>query len=86
MNESTKTLHIEGMTCKNCVKHVEEALNALDGVQRASVDLDLKQATVAFSPELTNESLIEEAVRQAGYEVVEPEAKKPKTGGCGCGD
>lgn len=71
MNESTKTLHIEGMSCQNCVKHVEEALTALDGVQRASVDLDLKQATVDFSADVTNESMIEEAVRRAGYEVVE---------------
>jgi len=85
MRKSTQTLHIEGMTCTNCVKHVEEALSALDGVQRASVDLDLKRATVDFSPKLTNAAMIEEAVRQGGYEVVEPSAKKPRASGCCCG-
>ncbi len=82
MNESTKTLNVEGMTCKNCVKHVEEALNAVEGVQRALVDLEKKQVTVDFLPEVVNVAALEEAVRRAGYEVVEPQAEKPRTGCC----
>lgn len=71
MNESTKVLYVEGMTCKNCVKHVEEALQAVEGVQSASVNLEQKQVTVGFAPGVVNVAMLEEAVRRAGYEVVE---------------
>jgi copper chaperone CopZ len=37
--ETTK-LKIEGMTCPNCAVHVEKALEAVHGVESASVTLD----------------------------------------------
>ena len=42
-----KTYKVEGMMCKNCRRHVEEALNAMDGV-KAEVTLDPPQAVVEF--------------------------------------
>ncbi len=88
MNETNKTLNIEGMSCQHCVGHVEEALRGVDGVQRASANLDQEQVTVDFSPKMTDLNSLEDAVREAGFEVVgvaeQPEGKS--TGCCGCSD
>ena len=68
--ENTKMiLKIEGMMCKNCVKHVDKALNGVAGASDVAVSLEEKQATVTAAPEL--EAALVEAVTEAGYEVVE---------------
>ncbi len=51
-----KTYRVEGMMCKNCRRHVEEALNKMDGV-KAVVTLDPPQAEVEF---LDGERTLEE--------------------------
>lgn len=61
-----KTMVIEGMMCIRCKAHVENALNAIDGVT-ATVDLDSKTATI--SGDVSNEVLTK-AVTDAGYEVI----------------
>ena len=61
-----KTMVIEGMMCVRCKAHVENALNAIDGVT-ATVDLDSKTATI--SGDVSNEALTK-AVTDAGYEVI----------------
>ena len=45
-----KTYRVEGMMCQNCRKHVEKALNSMDGV-KATVTLDPPQAVVEFEGE-----------------------------------
>lgn len=69
---------IEGMTCGNCVRHVEKALGALDQVASYDVNLANNSATV----ELKNEDarqLVLEAIEEAGYSAslngVEPKKK-----------
>ncbi len=42
----TITLSISGMTCGNCVKHVEKALKGVQGVQEVAVDLAAGTAQV----------------------------------------
>jgi cation transport ATPase len=39
-------LKIEGMMCPKCVKHVDKALNGVEGAADVVVSLDEKQATV----------------------------------------
>lgn len=51
-----KTYKVEGMMCKHCRKHVEDALNSIDGV-KSVVTLDPPQAEVEF---LSNEFPLEE--------------------------
>lgn len=51
-----KTYKVDGMMCKHCRKHVEDALNSIDGVN-AVVTLDPPQAEVEF---LGNEFSLEE--------------------------
>jgi copper chaperone CopZ len=60
------TLHITGMTCQNCVKHVTQALQGVDGVEKATVDLAAGTAVVEGSAK--PEALIA-AVEEEGYEV-----------------
>ncbi|WP_194768408.1 heavy metal translocating P-type ATPase [Tamlana sp. I1] len=40
------TYYIHGMTCKGCRGHVETILNAVEGVTKASVDLEKSEATI----------------------------------------
>lgn len=62
-------LKIGGMTCENCARRVENALNALDGVW-ASVKIDGCRAKVRCKA-TPDEAAIRRAVREAGYVVVE---------------
>ncbi|MBQ5782486.1 MAG: heavy metal translocating P-type ATPase [Oscillospiraceae bacterium] len=62
------TLKVNGMMCPMCKKHVEEALNAFEGVT-AVVDLEAKQAKVEHPATVTAQELAD-AVTKAGYEVV----------------
>ncbi len=65
--DHTLTLDIGGMTCGNCARKVENALNALDGV-RAEVRIDTRKARVRCAGE-PDEAAMREAVRRAGYVV-----------------
>ncbi|MAZ71515.1 MAG: copper-translocating P-type ATPase [Flavobacteriaceae bacterium] len=40
------TYHIYGMTCNGCRSHVEETLSKVDGVSKATVDLEKAEATI----------------------------------------
>lgn len=64
------TLAIQGMTCANCVGRVERALQKLDGVLAASVNLATERATVSYLPDAVGLSQLKAAVRQAGYQVI----------------
>ncbi|KIE90243.1 putative cation-transporting ATPase [Actinobacillus pleuropneumoniae] len=46
------TLKLGGLHCGNCVKSVEKALNAVEGVTKATVTLDPQQAIVEALPVL----------------------------------
>ncbi|HBK67759.1 MAG TPA: heavy metal transport/detoxification protein [Firmicutes bacterium] len=63
-----KKILIEGMTCQHCVKHVEEALKELAGVQSVTVDLPGKVATLKLSQEVADEKL-KAIIEDLGYEV-----------------
>lgn len=62
-----KTLHVEGMMCKNCQAHVEKALAGVEGVTSVTVDLEAKRATVSCEGGVSEEALCA-AVAEAGYE------------------
>ena len=63
-----KTLNVEGMMCQHCVKHVNDALQKVDGVRSVSVSLEEKTARVECSETVSDEAL-KAAVVDAGYEV-----------------
>lgn len=59
---------IDGITCASCVSRVEKALNAVPGVESASVNPATEKATVHAAPTVTFEAL-SQAVEKAGYDV-----------------
>ncbi|AZV59109.1 heavy metal-associated domain-containing protein [Clostridium sp. AWRP] len=63
-----KIVHVEGMSCSHCVDHVKSALESVDGISSVKVDLNSKTAVVKCLQEINN-SDIEAAVKDAGYEV-----------------
>ena len=52
-----KVLIVDGMMCAHCQMHVQKALEGVDGVQEAVVDLEKKQATVSLSKEVSDQVL-----------------------------
>ena len=61
-------LEVTGMTCGHCVAKVEQALNGVDGVWGAIVDLDGGAAEVDFDDSRVQLESLVEAVKAAGYE------------------
>src|SRR4051794_27604946 len=61
------TLDIGGMTCASCVGRVEKALNRVDGVTVAQVNLATEVATVRFDPAEVGLAELTAAVTKAGY-------------------
>ena len=67
-----KTLHVEGMMCQHCVAHVKKALEGVEGVKEAVVDLGAKTAVAKLARDVDAEALTR-AVVEAGYEVTSVE-------------
>ncbi|WP_165074315.1 heavy metal translocating P-type ATPase [Paludisphaera rhizosphaerae] len=62
-------LPVRGMTCGRCVRAVTQALEATPGVESANVDLESGRAAVSVDPAVASREAVEQAVRDAGYEV-----------------
>ena len=58
---------IEGMMCQHCVAHVKKALEGIEGVEEAVVDLDSNSATAKLSADVPDQVLVD-AIVDAGYE------------------
>ena len=65
---TTTVLHVEGMSCQNCVRHVTEALSAVAGVQSVTVSLEQKTAELVSTAAPSSESL-RLAIEEAGYTI-----------------
>ena len=63
-----KIVHVEGMMCQNCVKHVTRALQGVPGVQDVAVSLEEQRAAVTVDASVTDAALTA-AVTEEGYEV-----------------
>ena len=50
------TFPVTGMTCASCVRRIEKALNRVEGVTEASVNLATEKASVVFDPALCRSS------------------------------
>lgn len=63
-----KTISIEGMHCKHCVKAVKDALAAVNGVDKVEVSLANNNAVVE-GVALEN-AVLQEAIEDIGFDVV----------------
>lgn len=66
------TIPITGMTCAACQSFVQRTLATQKGVQDASVNLMLHNATVTYDPHLTSVASLVENIRRTGYGATEP--------------
>ncbi len=65
------TFSIGGMTCATCASTVEEAVQGLDGVLSAMVNLATDKLTVRYDPQKVRVPQMKKAITDAGYEVLE---------------
>jgi copper chaperone CopZ len=63
------TMTIEGMTCAGCVRSVEKALAAVDGLRAVAVDLAIGKAVIEAIPGSDPKRFLA-AVEDAGYDAV----------------
>jgi copper chaperone len=66
-NEKETILSVEGMTCSACIRHVERALHALDGVDRVDVDPKVGEVRVEHDARASIDQMIA-ALDDTGYE------------------
>ena len=60
-------LSIEGMHCASCASRIEKQIQAVPGVHFVSVNLASNKAYIQTEDQQADNSVLEEAVRQAGY-------------------
>jgi mercuric ion binding protein len=59
-------IDVEGMTCPLCTTAIKKSLKKIDGVTKAKVILNVRQATVYFDEKVTKEQLLQ-AIKDVGY-------------------
>jgi copper chaperone len=65
--KETTQLKIQGMHCQACVRRVTNAIQKVEGVESATVDIG--SAAVEFDPAKTSRAVIAEAVAAIGFEL-----------------
>ena len=63
---------IQGMTCGNCVRHVEQALNNLSGISKLEVKLEKHEALVEYDSTLVTYETMASVLKDAGYTMGKP--------------
>jgi Cu+-exporting ATPase len=72
MTERTRIeLKVSGMVCASCSSSIEKSLRGREGVSQAEVNLGTETAYVEYDPRKLRLSDLEDAVREAGYGVVD---------------
>ncbi len=69
------TIPIGGMRCAACAARIEQALNAVEGVVEAHVNMGTETAAVSYVPGLADVAALLQAIAAAGYEPREIEAE-----------
>ncbi len=76
-------IKISGMSCATCAVNIEESLSGLSDVTKAQVNFGTDTAHVEFDPTKVSLAILEKAVKDAGYEVVNSQVTI-KVGGMMC--
>ncbi|HKK49078.1 MAG TPA: cation-translocating P-type ATPase, partial [Alkalispirochaeta sp.] len=76
---STIELPIRGMDCADCARHVQSALQSVDGVDDAQVFLSAERAKVTLKDPNFDPDILRQAVSRAGYS--SPVSAGPDGGG-----
>ena len=70
------TIPVGGMTCAACQSRVQRALGKVEGVQDATVNLMLNNATITFDPTVVSPQALVDKIRDTGYEAEIPKGEK----------
>lgn len=62
-------LNVEGMSCGNCVKSVENNIGGLDGVKNVAVELEAGKVQVSYDATTISLDKIEEEIEDIGFDV-----------------
>lgn len=68
-----KKIFIDGMSCRHCINHVNEALKEFKEVSDVDVVLEEKYAVVTLTEEIKDES-IREVLKNFGYTLIKVES------------
>ncbi|HZY64281.1 MAG: cation transporter [Actinomycetota bacterium] len=60
---------VPDMSCAHCKSAIEDSLNGLSGVEKATADPDSKVVEVAYDKNQVEEERIKSAIEDAGYTV-----------------
>ncbi|MHB0914674.1 MAG: heavy metal translocating P-type ATPase [Thermoleophilia bacterium] len=77
------TIPIDGISCASCVATNEKALQAVPGVESASVNIATEKATVAYDADTATPAELVAAIMKVGYKVPMEKATLP-IGGMTC--
>jgi Cu+-exporting ATPase len=62
-------LPVRGMSCAGCAANIQKNLSALEGVEKADVNLATSIATVVFDPQVARPADFASRIRAIGYDV-----------------
>ena len=63
-------IKVEGMSCMHCQLRVKKAVEAVEGVTKADVNLQTKQVVIDYEEGKANLEKVKAAITEAGYEPV----------------
>jgi copper chaperone len=64
-----QSISVPEISCEHCKTTIEGALRSLEGVSRATVEVEAKKVEVVFDPGLVSSEQLIAAIEDAGYEV-----------------
>ena len=70
MAQTKRTFSIKGMHCASCVTLLEQSLNKVEGVQKATVNLATQKATVLYDSQKVTDQHLASAVSNVGYQAL----------------
>lgn len=62
-----KTIKIEGMHCKSCVRAIQDKISSLKGVDSVKVNLVENSATVIYNQKIITQEKIQRGIEDLGY-------------------
>lgn len=63
------TLSVPDVSCEHCVKTINGALGAVEGVEQVNVDIPTKTVSLTYDANQVEMEKIEEVLDEAGYTV-----------------
>ena len=69
-------LQVGGMTCINCAKSIEKALNNREGIYTAIVVFATEKVSIEYNPEQISLASIKKIIQDVGYSIIEPKIQE----------